>query len=78
VTSTKGRLAAVADEFAIARRTRSFDELLGMDDIDIVDICTPAGLHFEQILAPLSTGKVKRRKRQESNLPRTPGALQRV
>jgi predicted dehydrogenase len=52
-----GRLAAVADEFAIARRTRSFDELLGMDDIDIVDICTPAALHFEQILAALSAGK---------------------
>jgi predicted dehydrogenase len=52
-----GRLAAVADEFAIARRTPSFDELLGMDDIDIVDICTPATLHFEQILAALSAGK---------------------
>ena len=52
-----GRLAAVADEFAIARRARSFDELLGMDDIDIVDICTPAALHFEQILAALSAGK---------------------
>ena len=52
-----GRLAAVADEFAIARRARSFDELLGMDDIDIFDICTPAALHFEQILAALSAGK---------------------
>jgi predicted dehydrogenase len=52
-----GRLAAVADEFAIAQRTRSLDELLAMDDIDIVDICTPAALHFEQILAALSAGK---------------------
>jgi predicted dehydrogenase len=51
------RLAAVADDFAIARRARSFDELLGMDDIDIVDICTPAALHFEQILAALAAGK---------------------
>jgi predicted dehydrogenase len=51
------RLAAVADEFAIARRTRSFDELLRLDDIDIVDICTPAALHFEQILAALAAGK---------------------
>jgi predicted dehydrogenase len=52
-----GRLAAVAEEFAFARRTRSFDELLGMGDIDIVDICTPAAAHFEQILAALSAGK---------------------
>jgi predicted dehydrogenase len=51
------RLAAVADEFAVPRRTRSFDELLRMDDIDIVDICTPAAFHFEQILAALSAGK---------------------
>jgi predicted dehydrogenase len=52
-----GRLAVVADEFAIARRTRSFDELLSLDDIDIVDICTPAALHLEQILAALAAGK---------------------
>jgi predicted dehydrogenase len=51
------RLAAVGDEFAIPRRTTSFDELLGMDDVDIVDICTPATLHFGQILAVLSAGK---------------------
>ena len=51
------RLAAVADEFAVPWRTRSFDELLRMDDIDIVDICTPAAFHFEQILAALSAGK---------------------
>jgi predicted dehydrogenase len=51
------RLAAVGGEFAIPRRTRSFDEVLRMDDVDIVDICTPATLHFEQILAALSAGK---------------------
>ena len=51
------RLAVVADEFSIPRRTTSFDELLRIDDIDIVDICTPARFHFEQILAALSAGK---------------------
>ena len=51
------RLAAAADEFAIPRRTRAFDEILGMDDIDIVDICTPAALHFGQILGALAAGK---------------------
>jgi predicted dehydrogenase len=53
----EGRVAAVADEFSILRRTRSFDEVLRMDDVDIVDICTPAVLHFQQILAALSAGK---------------------
>ena len=51
------RLAAVGDEFAVARRTRSFDEILGMGDVDIVDICTPPTLHVPQILAALEAGK---------------------
>jgi len=53
----EARLTAVAEEFSIPRRTRSFDEVLRMDDIDIVGICTPAMLHFTQILAALSAGK---------------------
>jgi len=51
------RLAAVVDEFAVPRRTTVFDDVLRMDDIDIVDICTPARLHFGQILGALSAGK---------------------
>jgi predicted dehydrogenase len=51
------RLAAVGEEFSIPRRTRSFDEVLRMDDVDIVDICTPVALHFGQILAALAAGK---------------------
>ena len=51
------RLATVADEFAIPHRTSAFDEILGMDEVDIVDICTPAALHFGQILGALSAGK---------------------
>ena len=51
------RLQAVGDEFSIPRRTRSFDEILRMDDVDIVDICTPAALHFRQILGALAAGK---------------------
>ena len=51
------RLAAVGEEFSIPRRTRSFDEVLRMDNVDIVDICTPVALHFGQILAALAAGK---------------------
>ena len=53
----EGRLVAIADEFSVPRRTRSFYEVLRMDDVDIVDICTPARLHFGQILGALSAGK---------------------
>jgi predicted dehydrogenase len=51
------RLGAVADEFEVERRVSSLDEVLGMRDIDIVDICTPPSLHFSQALAALAAGK---------------------
>jgi predicted dehydrogenase len=53
----KDRLAEVADEFAVPRRTTSFEEVLAMDDIDIIDICTPPTLHFPQAIAALAAGK---------------------
>jgi predicted dehydrogenase len=51
------RLAELGEEFSVRRRTKSFDEVLRMDDVDIVDICTPPTLHPAQILAALSAGK---------------------
>jgi predicted dehydrogenase len=51
------RLAALGEEFGIRRRVAAFADLLGMDDIDIVDICTPPSLHVEQMLAALAAGK---------------------
>jgi predicted dehydrogenase len=51
------RLDAVGDAFGVARRTTSFDEVLGMADVDIVDICTPPTLHVPQALAALAAGK---------------------
>src|SRR6516164_11441291 len=53
----KGRLDAVGNEFAIARRTTSFDEILRMGDVDIIHICTPPALHAAQVLAALAAGK---------------------
>jgi predicted dehydrogenase len=47
----------VGDEFAIPRRTATFDEVLRMDDVGIVDICTPPSLHVPQALAALAAGK---------------------
>ena len=51
------RLTTVADEFGIGRRITNFDDLLTMDDIDIIDICTPPGLHYEMVMAALKAGK---------------------
>ncbi len=51
------RLNALADEVGAERRVRNFDDLLTMDDIDIIDICTPPVLHFEQMLKGLAAGK---------------------
>ena len=53
----ESRLTTIGNQFSVPRRTRSFDEVLRMKDIDIVDICTPPALHVAQILAALSAGK---------------------
>jgi predicted dehydrogenase len=51
------RLAAVGDEFGIARRTEDFNQILQIGEIDVVDICTPPFLHVDQVLAALAAGK---------------------
>ncbi|MFC0409599.1 Gfo/Idh/MocA family protein [Roseomonas elaeocarpi] len=51
------RLNKFADEFGIPRRTTSFDEVLGMADIDIIDVCTPPGVHYAMVTAALRVGK---------------------
>ena len=51
------RLNGLADEFGIERRVTDFAELLAMEDVDIVDICTPPGVHYGQIMAGLRAGK---------------------
>jgi predicted dehydrogenase len=51
------RLDAVADEFNVERRVETFDDLLRMDDLDVIDICTPPMVHFSQLAAALAAGK---------------------
>ena len=51
------KLNALADEFDVERRVENFDELLAMDDIDVIDICTPPMVHYPQIMAALAAGK---------------------
>src|SRR5690606_17080041 len=51
------RLTGLADEFGIERRTTRFDDLLAMDDLDIIDVCTPPMVHYPMIMAGLRAGK---------------------
>lgn len=47
----------VAEEHHIPRFVTDLAELLRMDDLDVIDICTPPHLHFEQIQQVLASGK---------------------
>lgn len=47
----------VGQKYQIPVLLGSLEELLARDDIDIVDLCTPSGLHFAQTSAALRAGK---------------------
>jgi predicted dehydrogenase len=47
----------LATEHAIPRVTTDMAELCRMDDLDLIDICTPPHLHFAQIQQALAAGK---------------------
>ena len=51
------RMTPIAQEFDIPRCVTSFDDVLAMGDIDIVDICTPPMLHYPMVMAALKAGK---------------------
>src|SRR5690606_1888940 len=51
------RLDKIGEEFGIDRRVVNFDDLLAMDDIDIIDVCTPPGAHLSMVSAALKAGK---------------------
>ena len=51
------KMNALADEFVVAGREPSYDKVLAMTDIDVIDICTPPMLHHPMILAALKAGK---------------------
>jgi predicted dehydrogenase len=51
------RMNVLADEFGVERRTTSYDKVLAMPDVDIVDICTPPMVHYPQVMAGLKAGK---------------------
>jgi predicted dehydrogenase len=47
----------LATEFHIPRVVTDIDDLCRMDDVDVIDICTPPHLHFSQIKQVLAADK---------------------
>src|SRR6188508_169113 len=47
---------AFADQYAVAGRYGSLDELLAAETVDVVHLCTPPGLHRDQAIAALRGG----------------------
>lgn len=48
---------AIATEFDAAHALTRFEDALALDDVDVIDICTPPALHAPQALAALRAGK---------------------
>ncbi len=51
------RAAALAQEENVPRVTARLEDLYAMDGLDLIDLCTPSGLHYEQTLRALQAGK---------------------
>ena len=46
-----------AREFDIPCQSMDINDLYAMDDLDVIDLCTPSHLHVEQVLATLAVNK---------------------
>ena len=51
------KASKVAEEFSIKEVVLDFRDLLARSDIDVIDLCTPPHLHFQQLQAGLRAGK---------------------
>ncbi len=52
-----GRAEAAAQKYGVARALLTLDELLKLDEVDMVVLASPIGLHYEQGLAAIRAGK---------------------
>lgn len=51
------RAAGVAERYGITTALTAYDQLLAMQEVDVVDLCTPSNLHVVQTEAALLAGK---------------------
>ena len=56
-TSTRRRPGRSPQAYAVPRVLTDFGALCGLDDLDVVDICTPPYLHCAQTLQALAAGR---------------------
>lgn len=52
-----GRAEAAAQRYGVERHYLDYAELLAKGDVDVVTLCSPIGLHYEQGLMALEAGK---------------------
>ena len=53
----EARARALAADFDVTRVETDYQRLLGMDELDVIDVCTPSHLHQPMALAALRSGK---------------------
>jgi predicted dehydrogenase len=53
----RGLAEQAAADFGIPVVARNHTEIVGRDDVDLVDVCTPSATHFELSMAALDAGK---------------------
>ncbi|MDH3706812.1 MAG: Gfo/Idh/MocA family oxidoreductase, partial [Acidimicrobiia bacterium] len=51
------RLDGLATWFDVPVRTTSFDDIVALDEVDVIDICTPPATHVDMITAGLERGR---------------------
>ena len=54
---TLSKAETLRDDFGYEFATSDYMDLIGRDDIDIIDVCTPNNLHRDQIIAALEAKK---------------------
>ncbi len=52
-----GRARAASEKFNVGAHYETFEELLADPHVDVVTLCTPIGMHFDQGMAALEAGK---------------------
>jgi len=51
------RARILAEQASVQRVTTRLADVLAMPDVDVVDLCTPPSLHYQQVLDVLAAGK---------------------
>jgi predicted dehydrogenase len=52
-----GRAEAAAERYSVERHFLTYEELLASGDVDVVTLCSPIGLHYDQASQALNAGK---------------------